>query len=55
MMLWGLTWSDPEDMMKPPGLELKVPPPVVAPEERVLAVLFGPEFAAYQEKVRRWI
>lgn len=27
----------------------------IRPEERVLEALFGPPFAAYQEKVRRWI
>ena len=27
----------------------------IAPEERVLASLFGTEFAAYQRKVRRWL
>lgn len=27
----------------------------IQPEERALASLFGPEFVAYQAKVRRWI
>jgi protein-S-isoprenylcysteine O-methyltransferase Ste14 len=27
----------------------------VAPEERVMASLFGADYAAYKEKVRRWI
>lgn len=27
----------------------------IRPEERALEVLFGPEFAAYKERVRRWI
>src|SRR5712691_6494256 len=27
----------------------------IAPEERVLASLFGQEFAAYQSRVRRWL
>jgi len=27
----------------------------IAPEERVMAELFGAEYAAYKEKVRRWI
>lgn len=26
----------------------------IAPEERALAVMFGTEFAAYKERVRRW-
>jgi protein-S-isoprenylcysteine O-methyltransferase Ste14 len=27
----------------------------IRPEERALEALFGPQFAAYKEKVRRWI
>jgi protein-S-isoprenylcysteine O-methyltransferase Ste14 len=27
----------------------------IAPEERVMAALFGADYAAYKEKVRRWI
>ncbi|HTE39818.1 MAG TPA: isoprenylcysteine carboxylmethyltransferase family protein [Steroidobacteraceae bacterium] len=27
----------------------------IAPEEQALAALFGPEYAAYQAKVRRWL
>jgi protein-S-isoprenylcysteine O-methyltransferase Ste14 len=27
----------------------------IGPEEKVLATLFGAEFAAYKEKVRRWL
>ena len=27
----------------------------IAPEERVMASLFGADYAAYREKVRRWI
>ncbi len=45
-------------------LEHKVPPPLfvlyinrfqIAPEERVMASLFGADYAAYKERVRRWI
>jgi len=27
----------------------------IKPEERVLSSLFGPEYAAYRERVRRWL
>ncbi len=38
-----------------PGFVLYMNHFQIKPEERVLSSLFGPEYAAYKERVRRWL
>jgi len=52
---WAIVLSNPLPFLLLPVYMLYINRFQIAPEERALTALFGPEFAAYQSRVRRWI
>ena len=54
LMGWAVFLSNPLALLAVPLFVLYVNRFQINPEERVLSSLFGAEYAAYKEKVRRW-
>ncbi len=52
---WALFLSNALPFLLLPVYMLYINRFQIAPEERALTSLFGPKFAAYQSRVRRWI
>jgi len=52
---WAIVLSNPLPFLLLPVYMLYINRFQIVPEERALTALFGPEFAAYQSRVRRWI
>jgi protein-S-isoprenylcysteine O-methyltransferase Ste14 len=52
---WALWLSDGLALLGVPAFVLYMNRFQIEPEERVLAELFGSEYAAYQARVRRWL
>ena len=52
---WAIFLSNPLPFLLLPVYMLYINRFQIEPEERALTALFGPEFAAYQSRVRRWI
>jgi protein-S-isoprenylcysteine O-methyltransferase Ste14 len=55
LMGWAVFLSNPLALLAVPLFVLYVERFQIHPEERVLSSLFGAEYAAYREKVRRWL
>jgi protein-S-isoprenylcysteine O-methyltransferase Ste14 len=55
LFAWALFLSAPWAFIGPLAFVLYITRFQIVPEERVLENLFGPLFADYQTKVRRWI
>lgn len=55
LLAWALFLSAPWAFVGPPAFVLYITRFQIVPEERALARLFGPAFADYRAKVRRWI
>jgi protein-S-isoprenylcysteine O-methyltransferase Ste14 len=55
LMGWEVFLSNPLALLAVPLFVLYVERFQIHPEERVLSSLFGAEYAAYREKVRRWL
>ena len=55
LMGWAVFLSNPLALLAVPPFVLYVNRLQINPEERVLSSLFGAEYAAYTEKVRRWL
>ena len=52
---WAMFLSNPLALLAAPLFVLYINRFQINPEERVLSSLFGAEYAAYKEKVRRWL
>lgn len=52
---WALFLSDVLAVVGVPAFILYMNRFQIEPEERALAAMFGPEFAAYKSRVRRWL
>ena len=52
---WAVFLASPLALLVLPGFMLYISRFQITPEERVLASIFGAEFAGYSRKVRRWI
>jgi len=52
---WAMFLSNPLALLAVPLFVLYINRLQINPEERVLSALFGAEYAAYKEKVRRWL
>jgi protein-S-isoprenylcysteine O-methyltransferase Ste14 len=52
---WAVFLSNPLALLAVPLFVLYINRFQINPEERVLSLLFGAEYAAYKEKVRRWL
>ncbi len=55
LMGWAVFLSNPLALLAVPLFMLYINRFQINPEERVLSSLFGAEYAAYTEKVRRWL
>jgi len=55
LMGWAVFLSNPLALLAVPLFVLYINKFQINPEERVLSSLFGAEYAAYKEKVRRWL
>jgi protein-S-isoprenylcysteine O-methyltransferase Ste14 len=55
LMAWGVFLSNLLALLAVPLFVLYINRFQINPEERVLSSLFGAEYAAYKEKVRRWL
>jgi len=55
LMGWAVFLSNPLALLAVPLFVLYINRFQINPEERVLSSLFGAEYAAYTEKVRRWL
>ena len=55
LMGWAVFLSNPLALLAVPLFVLYMEKFQINPEERVLSSLFGAEYAAYEEKVRRWL
>jgi protein-S-isoprenylcysteine O-methyltransferase Ste14 len=55
LMGWAVFLSNPLALLAVPLFVLYMERFQINPEERVLSSLFGAEYAAYKEKVRRWL
>ena len=55
LMGWAVFLSNPLALLAVPLFVLYINRFQINPEERVLSSLFGAEYAAYKEKVRRWL
>ncbi|MEO8344636.1 MAG: isoprenylcysteine carboxylmethyltransferase family protein [Betaproteobacteria bacterium] len=55
LLAWALFLSSAWVFLGPFAFVLYIDRFQIAPEERVLSQLFGPAFAEYQSKVRRWL
>ena len=51
---WGIFLGNALAFIFLPAFVLHMNRFQIRPEERALAKIFGPEFAAYQSRVRRW-
>ncbi len=52
---WAVFLANPLALLGLPLFVLYINRFQIAPEERVMASLFGADYAAYKERVRRWI
>ena len=52
---WAVFLSNSLALLAVPVFVLYINRFQIDPEERVLSSLFGAEYAAYKEKVRRWL
>ena len=55
LMAWAVFLSNLMALLAVPLFVLYISRFQINPEERVLSSLFGAEYAAYKEKVRRWL
>jgi len=55
LLAWAVFLSNPLALLFLPLYVLYINRYQIGPEERVLASLFGAEYAAYKKKVRRWL
>jgi protein-S-isoprenylcysteine O-methyltransferase Ste14 len=55
LMGWAVFLSNPLALLAVPLFVLYINRFQINPEERVLSALFGAEYAAYKEKVGRWL
>src|SRR5262245_7917158 len=55
LLAWGLYLSNWLALLFLPPFVLYINRFQIAPEERTLSSLFGPEYAAYAGRVRRWL
>ena len=55
LLAWAVFLSSAYALVGIVGFVLYINRFQIAPEERVLSKLFGPAFAEYQSKVRRWL
>jgi protein-S-isoprenylcysteine O-methyltransferase Ste14 len=55
LVAWAVFLSSAWALLGPIAFVLYIGRFQIAPEERVLAGLFGADYAAYQTKVRRWL
>jgi protein-S-isoprenylcysteine O-methyltransferase Ste14 len=55
LMAWGVFLSNALALLAVPLFVLYINRLQIIPEERVLSSLFGAKYAAYKEKVRRWL
>jgi len=55
LVAWAVLLSSPFALLGPVAFVTYISRFQIVPEERVLAALFGAEYAAYQSEVRRWL
>tara|TARA_R110002074_G_scaffold31444_5_gene88305 strand:+ start:1010 stop:1285 length:276 start_codon:yes stop_codon:yes gene_type:complete len=55
LIAWAIFLSSPWALLGPLAFVLYISRFQIAPEESALDALFGPEYAAYKARVRRWI
>lgn len=55
LVAWAIALSCAWALLGPLAFVLYIDRFQIAPEERVLAALFGAEYSAYQSRVRRWL
>jgi protein-S-isoprenylcysteine O-methyltransferase Ste14 len=55
LFAWAVLLSNPLALLLLPFYVLYINRFQIIPEERVLASLFGTEYSAYKERVRRWL
>lgn len=55
LLAWGLYLASPLVLLGVQGFVLYMNRLQIAPEERALGRLFGADFAAYRQRVRRWL
>ena len=55
LVAWAVVLSSPFALLGPVAFVSYISRFQIGPEERVLAALFGAEYAAYQSGVRRWL
>jgi len=55
LLAWAVFLSSAWAFLGPVAFALYIGRFQIAPEEKVLSKLFGPAFAEYQSKVRRWL
>lgn len=55
LLAWAAYLSNVLALLFAPVFMLYINEFQIKPEERALSSLFGPEYAAYKERVRRWL
>ncbi len=55
LVAWAMLLSSPFALLGPVAFVTYISRFQIVPEERVLAALFGAEYATYQSQVRRWL
>jgi len=55
LLAWAVLLSNPLALLFWPVYVLYINRFQIIPEERVLGALFGTEYSAYKESVRRWL
>jgi protein-S-isoprenylcysteine O-methyltransferase Ste14 len=55
LLAWAVFLSNPLALLLVPVFVLYITRFQINPEERALSSLFGGEYAAYRERVRRWL
>jgi protein-S-isoprenylcysteine O-methyltransferase Ste14 len=55
LLAWAVYLSSMWALLLVPMFMLYINEFQIKPEERALSSLFGPEYAAYRERVRRWL
>jgi protein-S-isoprenylcysteine O-methyltransferase Ste14 len=55
LLAWAVFLSNPVALLFVPVFVLYMNRYQIHPEERVLSSLFGTEYSAYKERVRRWL